>query len=78
LEVHEWNGPIHLFMLEAIEKASLQSLKTCYSKTWLWVVTTTITLTKTLSILGGLNANVLELVGFVLNVFYILTFLEQS
>jgi hypothetical protein len=52
-------------MLEAIEKASLKSLKTCYSYTWLLVVTTTTTLTRTLSILGVLNANVLELVGFV-------------
>jgi hypothetical protein len=64
-------------MLEAIEKASLQSLKTCCYETWLWIVTTITTLTRTLSILGGLNANVLELVGCVLNVFYISTFLEQ-
>ncbi len=35
-------------------------------------------LIRKLSILGGLNDNVLKIVGFVLNVFYISTIIKQS
>lgn len=57
---------------------SSQSFNRCYFGCWLWVITTTTTLIGTISCLGGLDVIILKLIGLVLNMFCILTFLRQS